>query len=83
MKDAANKFFNLILTPPELKGFLSHKLGAKLTKDGNSWCYLLGENLQEGIAGFGDTPLDAAKDFEENYLKSQTEKPSIPHKEEK
>lgn len=35
--------------------------------DGNQWCYLLGNNLQEGIAGFGDTALGAAEDFDKNY----------------
>lgn len=38
-----------------------------LSKDGNQWCYLLGENLQEGIAGFGDTPYKAAVDFSRAY----------------
>lgn len=38
--------------------------GAKLSKDGNQWCWLYGENLQEGIAGFGDTPALAAKEFD-------------------
>lgn len=28
-------------------------------KDGDQWCALYGENLQEGIAGFGDTPYNA------------------------
>jgi hypothetical protein len=27
-----------------------------LKKDGNQWCCLYGDNLQEGIVGFGDTP---------------------------
>lgn len=30
-----------------------------IKKDGNQWCVLWGENLQEGIAGFGDTPEEA------------------------
>jgi hypothetical protein len=34
-------------------------LKPKLSKDGNQWCVLYGENLQEGIAGFGDTPRKA------------------------
>lgn len=34
-----------------------------LSKDGNQWCYLLGENLQDGIAGFGDTVGEAMYDF--------------------
>ena len=42
---------------------LTAAAGAKLSKDGNRWCYLLGDNLQEGVAGFGESPLKAAKDF--------------------
>jgi hypothetical protein len=34
-------------------------LKPKLVKDGNSWCCLFGDNLQDGIAGFGDTPYTA------------------------
>lgn len=30
-----------------------------LTIDGNQWCCLYGEDLQSGIAGFGDTPHKA------------------------
>ena len=42
-------------------------LQPKLTKDGNQYCYLLGENLQEGIAGFGANPYQAAVDFVNEY----------------
>ena len=38
-------------------------LQPRITKDGNQWCCLYGENLQEGIAGFGDTPHSAILDF--------------------
>lgn len=38
-------------------------VGAKLSKDGNQWCFLWGENLQDGVAGFGDTIYEAAKAF--------------------
>ena len=31
--------------------------------DGNKWCALYGENLMEGIAGFGDSPILAVYDF--------------------
>ena len=41
-------------------------LGAKLSKDGNQWCFLWGENIQEGVAGFGDTIREAAFDFYNN-----------------
>ena len=32
--------------------------------DGNSWCALYGENIQEGICAFGDTPAEAAELFD-------------------
>lgn len=38
----------------------------KVYKDGNQWCVLHGENIQEGIAGFGDTVDSAIKDFNRN-----------------
>ncbi len=30
-----------------------------ISKDGNMWCALIGPNLQEGVAGFGETVTDA------------------------
>lgn len=33
----------------------------RVFKDGNKWCALLGENLMEGIAAFGDTPRQACE----------------------
>lgn len=38
-----------------------------LSVDGNKYCFLLGENLQSGIAGFGDTAELAAADFDKNF----------------
>lgn len=35
--------------------------------DGNAWCALYGENLQEGVCGFGDTPAEACADFDKNW----------------
>lgn len=34
------------------------------TKDGDMWCALMGDNLQEGIAGFGPTPAKALYAFD-------------------
>lgn len=34
-------------------------LNATLQKDGNQWCVLFGEDLQVGVAGFGDSPHEA------------------------
>lgn len=40
-------------------------------KDGDKWCVLLGANLQEGIAGFGETPEEAIIDFEKAMQRRQ------------
>ena len=38
-------------------------LKPKIFIDGNKWCVLYGENIQDGICGFGDTPRKAVYDF--------------------
>lgn len=38
-------------------------LKPKIFIDGNKWCLLYGENIQDGICGFGDTPRKAVYDF--------------------
>jgi len=35
------------------------------SKDGDSYCYLIGENLQEGTAGFGKTKEEASRNLQE------------------
>ena len=35
----------------------------KLFIDGNQWCALYGENIQDGVAGFGDSPEEAMHQF--------------------
>jgi hypothetical protein len=42
-------------------------LKPRLSKDGDMWFFLYGENLQDGVAGFGDTPYRAMVDFERNF----------------
>jgi hypothetical protein len=42
-------------------------LQPKFSKDGDMFCYLYGDNLQVGIAGFGNTPYRAACDFVNNF----------------
>ena len=39
----------------------------KLSLDGAAWCALYGENLQDGIAGFGDSPANAMWNFDMNW----------------
>ena len=49
----------------------------KLCVDGNQWCALYGEDLQIGIAGFGDTPELAMADFDRNWITSLTPQEGI------
>jgi hypothetical protein len=35
----------------------------KVFRDGDAWCALYGDNIQEGVCGFGDTPANAVHDF--------------------
>lgn len=42
----------------------SMMLRPRLSVDGNRWLALYGENIQDGIAGFGVSPADAFKDFD-------------------
>ena len=39
-----------------------------LSIDGNKWCALYGANLQDGVAGFGDSPAAAMTDFDRNWF---------------
>jgi len=41
----------------------------KVFIDGASWCALYGDNLQDGVAGFGNSPADAMHDFDINWSK--------------
>ena len=38
-------------------------LRPSVSLDGNQWCVLYGDNLMEGIAGFGASPILAVYDF--------------------
>jgi len=42
-------------------------LRPKIFMDGNQWCALYGENIQEGIAAFGGTPEKAAEAFDKAW----------------
>ena len=43
-----------------------------LFPDGDKWCALLGENLAEGVAGFGNTPAEAMAAFDKAWLSEKT-----------
>lgn len=44
----------------------------RLFPDGDQWCALLGENLMEGVAGFGKTPYLAMYAFDKAFNQSKT-----------
>lgn len=52
---------------------INHEL--KLTLDGNKYCYLLGENLQSGIGGFGNYPSEALSEFAVLFFRELKNKP--------
>ena len=37
--------------------------------DGNSWCALLGDDMQNGVVGFGNSPEEATVDFDIAWYK--------------
>lgn len=41
----------------------------KLTIDGDQWCALFGNNLQDGVAGFGKSPAEAMYAFDQAWWK--------------
>lgn len=57
---------NLIIAEQEL--LYVKTFGLTPFKDGNVWCVLLGENIQDGISGFGNSPLNAIIDFNKNFV---------------
>lgn len=46
-----------------------YHMKAKLFIDGDKWCALYGENIQEGLCGFGSSPFEAICEFDTNYYK--------------
>lgn len=38
--------------------------------DGNAWCALYGDNIQDGVCGFGPTPAAAVAAFDAAWWKS-------------
>ncbi len=56
---------NVIIEQVEYNKFMMLK--PKVSIDGDQYCVLYGENLQEGIAGFGDTLYLAILDFNKQF----------------
>jgi len=43
----------------------------KISKDGDEYCILLGNNLMEGVSGFGKTMRSAMNNFSDNFDNKQ------------
>lgn len=40
----------------------------KVFNDGDKWCALEGDNIQDGVCGFGNTPDAACRQFDIQWL---------------
>ncbi len=49
----------------------------KLYHDGDQWCALLGENIQEGVVGFGESPETAMWAFDNAWREKLAPMPDI------
>lgn len=84
----SNAFSNMYVIPEVVRSCISEAanemmrpfflLKPKMFPDGDQWCALYGENLQEGVAGFGDTPAKAATQFDVKWLNEKSNiKPKV------
>jgi hypothetical protein len=46
---------------------MAEEIIAKIHRDGDQWCALIGKDLQEGICGFGGTVADALEELAQSY----------------
>jgi len=46
------------------------KLKPKLYRNGSQWCVLYGDNIMENLCGFGNTPNEAAIDFNTHFYRN-------------
>lgn len=42
----------------------------KISRDGDQWCALLGDDLQIGVSGFGDSPEKAMLAFDKAWYEN-------------
>ena len=56
-----------IIRDEVLRPSVKYQQSLKISLDGNMYCVLLGENLMDGVAGFGETMFKAMNDFDTNF----------------
>ena len=42
-------------------------LRPKMFPDGDQWCALYGDSIQDGVCAFGNTPAEAAEKFDDEW----------------
>ncbi len=62
--------------------FMLLQSNIKVSVDGSKWCCLFGETVQDGVAGFGNTPNEASIDFDVQWL-NKSLSPTIPSEKER
>lgn len=55
-------------------------LRPRVFPDGNQWCALYGDNLQKGVAGFGETPDAASRAFDRAWLTERSTNETDGHR---
>ncbi len=63
--------YSTAIDEAQFKARPSTRYRPALTLDGVSWCALYGENLQEGVAGFGNSPEKAMEDFDRVWIEAR------------
>lgn len=74
MIDISNDMYIIRAAIVEAAAFISAphvRLRPSIFPDGNQWCCLLGDNLQVGIVGFGETPEKACAAFDNAFATQQ------------
>jgi len=53
-----------IMREDTLRPSVLYQQSLKVSRDGDMYCVLMGDNLQDGVAGFGKTLLEALHNFD-------------------
>ena len=64
---AAQRAGDSAMYAADAHGTPSAVMRPKVFKDGNAWCALYGDDLQIGVAGFGDSPAAACAAFDKAW----------------
>lgn len=79
VQDMKQRIVNLIFDKAEQDLRPSMRLKPRIFQDGDQWCALLGDNLQEGVAGFGYSPEKAYLAFDKEWVGEKTDKSNGTH----